>query len=197
MHQISNSLSDITSRIVRACAEAGRAPGEVDLIAVSKTRTPDEVRTAFRAGAQHFGENYLQEATAKVEALSDLEITWHFIGAIQSNKTGQIARLFDWVHTVDREKVARRLSAARPAEGEPLNVLLQVNIDEEPQKAGVRPEALAQLLAAIAPLPRLRIRGLMAIPRPAQSGEDPAGPFVRHDTRSVSAAASSASPSSA
>ena len=145
-------------------AHSGTEPANpVRLLAVSKTRTAAEVQTAHRAGLTDFGENYVQEAQAKIAALADLDIAWHFIGAIQSNKTRDIARHFHWIHTVDRSRVASRLDAAAQR---PLDVCIQVNIDAEPRKAGVAPDALPPLVAHIVGLPRLRLRGLMAIPRP-------------------------------
>lgn len=178
MDQIRKALSDITSRMREAAATAHGEPDQVRLIAVSKTRSATEIRAAFAAGLRDFGENYLQEALPKIEALSDLPIQWHFVGAIQSNKTRSIATHFDWVHTIDREKIALRLSGARPPGMARLNVLIQVNVDAEPQKAGIAPEALAELLVAVAPLPGIRVRGLMAIPRARAAGEDPAAPFA-------------------
>lgn len=144
---------------------AGAAGGDrpVRLLAVSKTRTAAEVRAARQAGLTDFGENYLQEALPKMTALANANITWHFIGAVQSNKTRAIAAHFDWVHTVDRSRVASRLDAAAPA---PLDVCIQVNIDAEARKAGVAPDELPALVRQTAALPRLRLRGLMAIPRP-------------------------------
>jgi pyridoxal phosphate enzyme (YggS family) len=135
------------------------------LIAVSKTRSVDAIRQVARCGVSDFGENYVGEALPKIDALAEANLTWHFIGAIQSNKTRDIARRFQWVHTVDRERIAQRLSDQRPDTTAPLDVLLQVNLDREPQKAGVSEERLAELAAYVAALPRLRLRGLMAIPR--------------------------------
>ena len=132
------------------------------MIAVSKARSAAEVRAAYEAGQRDFGENYLQEAAAKMTALSELDIVWHFIGAIQSNKTRDIARRFQWVHTVDRARIASRLDGAAQR---PLDICVQVNIDAEPQKAGVAPSDLSSLVTHIRGLPRLRLRGLMAIPR--------------------------------
>ena len=136
----------------------------VRVLAVSKTRTAAEVLAAHRAGLTDFGENYVQEAHAKIAALADLDIAWHFIGAIQSNKTRDIAQRFHWVHTIDRARIASRLDAAAPR---PLDVCIQVNIDAEPRKAGVAPDALPSLVAHIGSLTRLRLRGLMVIPRQA------------------------------
>ena len=140
----------------------GRSPGHARLIAVSKARSAGEVHAAYEAGQRDFGENYLQEAVAKMTALSDPDIVWHFIGAIQSNKTRDIARRFQWVHTVDRARIASRLDDAAER---PLDICIQVNIDGEPQKAGVAPSDLPALVTQIQGLPRLRLRGLMAIPR--------------------------------
>ncbi len=136
------------------------------LIAVSKTRDSDAIRTAANVGIADIGENYLDESIPKIEALHDVPLHWHFIGTVQSNKTRDIARHFQWVQTLDREKIARRLSAQRPADAVPLNVLIQVNIDQEPRKSGIVPQALAKFSAQLRNLPRLRVRGLMAIPRP-------------------------------
>lgn len=147
------------------------------LLVVSKARDAADVRAAYAAGQREFGENYVQEATAKIAALADLDIVWHFIGAIQSNKTRDIADRFRWVHTVDRAKIASRLNAAA---GDVLDVCVQVNVDAEPQKAGVVPADLLALVAHIAALPRLRLRGLMVIPR---QGGDSRASFRR--TRSL------------
>jgi pyridoxal phosphate enzyme (YggS family) len=166
MHSISNHIADVDRRISRAAARCGRARGSVRLIAVSKAQSRDAIREAADAGLVDFGENYLAEALAKIEAMRERSLCWHFIGAIQSNKTRDIARYFQWVQTIDRLKVAERLSAQRPADAEPLDVLIQVNIDAEPQKAGIDPAALAEFAAPLSKLPRLRLRGLMAIPRP-------------------------------
>ena len=179
MDQISKQLSVVTARIRAAAAHAGRDNDDVGLIAVSKTRSADEIRALYNAGVHDFAENYLQEAGPKLKALADLDICWHFIGALQSNKTREVANQFDWVHTVDREKIARRLSDARPAERSPLNLLIQVNLDAESQKAGIAPEALAELLHAVSALPCVRWRGLMAIPKPIEIGGDPGAPFER------------------
>jgi pyridoxal phosphate enzyme (YggS family) len=133
---------------------------------VSKAQPPANVRLLAELGQRHFGENYLQEALPKIAALQDLALSWHFIGHIQSNKTAEIARQFDWVHTVERVKIAQRLSDQRPQELPALNVCIQVNISAEATKSGAAPEALERLLAAVAELPRLKLRGLMAMPMP-------------------------------
>ena len=158
--------------IRKAEESARRPPGSVHLLAVSKARTKAEVRAAHGHGLRDFGENYVQEAVAKVQALADLDITWHFIGAIQSNKTRDLARHFQWIHTVDRAKVARRLSAAAARD---LDICIQVNIDAEPQKAGVDPAGLPALVGCVSDLPRLKLRGLMVIPEPG----DPRHSFRR------------------
>jgi pyridoxal phosphate enzyme (YggS family) len=164
-----SNIQQVRGRIAAACARAGRAAGSVQLLCVSKTHPPEAVREAHAAGERRFGENYVQEGLDKVAALADLrpDIEWHLIGPLQSNKTRPVARDFDWVHSVDRLKIAQRLSEQRPPELPPLQVCLQVNISGEPSKSGVAPEALADLAAAVSALPRLRLRGLMAIPEPA------------------------------
>jgi pyridoxal phosphate enzyme (YggS family) len=165
MHSISNHIADVDARISRAAARCGRDRRSVRLIAVSKAHNSDAVREAADAGLVDFGENYVAEALAKIADLCDRSLYWHFIGTIQSNKTREIARHFQWVQTIDRLKIAERLSAQRPDDAEPLDVLIQVNIDAEPQKAGIDPAALAEFAAPLLKLPRLRLRGLMAIPR--------------------------------
>lgn len=161
-------LAGVAADIRRAEAEFGRAQGSVQLLAVSKTKPVAAIREAIAAGQRAFGENYLDEALEKIEALRDERLEWHFIGAIQSNKTRLIAAHFDWVHGVDREKIARRLSEQRRAELAPLNICLQVNPDGEASKAGVAPQDLPALAAAVAELPNIRLRGLMAIPAPRE-----------------------------
>jgi pyridoxal phosphate enzyme (YggS family) len=151
----------------------------VTLVAVTKAKTAESVRLAATAGVTDFGENYLQEALAKMDQLADLPLKWHFIGGIQSNKTRPIAERFDWVHSVDRLNVARRLSEQRPFHAPPLNVCLQVALDPEPTKGGVSPEALASLAADVAALPRLRLRGLMCVPPPQQEPEAQRPVFAR------------------
>ncbi len=151
-------------RVRSACDQAHRDTDGVHVIAVSKTRSADEVRAAYEAGMRHFGENYLQDALPKVHALHDLAPQWHFIGRIQANKTRDIATHFDWVHTVDRLKVAKRLDAHRQGMGLPLNVLVQVNVDADADKAGVGTNAeLDSLVQGIEALPNLALRGLMTI----------------------------------
>jgi len=170
MSSIADNLGSVTRRIQKATLQAGRDAGSVSLLAVSKTRSAEELREAATAGQLAFGENYLQEALDKISELSDLaDIEWHFIGPIQSNKTRQIAAAFSWVHSVDRLKVARRLSEQRETGLPPLNICLQVNINNEQSKSGCRPEELPELVSEISQLPGLTLRGLMAIPDPDQS----------------------------
>lgn len=159
-----NRLQNVRSRIAAACEKSGRDPGSVRLLAVSKQQAAEAIRGLHECGQREFGENRLQEALDKQALLGDLDLCWHFIGPVQSNKTGDIAARFSWVQSVDREKILRRLGAQRPAELPPLNICLQVNIDREPQKAGVAPETLPALAALAAGQPGLRLRGLMCIP---------------------------------
>jgi pyridoxal phosphate enzyme (YggS family) len=159
-------VTDIRSRIERAARASGRDPATVSLIAVSKTQPAERIREAARVGVTDFGENYVKEALAKIDALADLPLRWHFIGRIQTNKTRPIAERFDWVHSVDRLEVARRLSSQRPFHAPPLNVCLQVALVPEPTKGGFDPDELAGAATEIAALPRLRLRGLMCIPPP-------------------------------
>jgi pyridoxal phosphate enzyme (YggS family) len=164
---IATRLATLRQRIAAAEAEASRSPGSVHLLAVSKTQSLDQLREAIAAGQRVFAENYLQEALDKMDALRDAgSLTWHFIGPIQSNKTRPLAERFDWVHTIDRLKIAQRLNDQRPTERPPLNVLLQVNVSGEASKSGVAPAAVPALAAALAALPRLCLRGLMCIPAP-------------------------------
>ena len=161
---IADNLQSIHTRIAQACARSARPPESVTLLAVSKTFGPDAVVQAHAAGQTAFGENYIQEAVEKITALAHLPLQWHCIGPIQSNKTRLVAEHFDWVHTVDRLKIAQRLSAQRPAQLAPLQVCIQVNVDGGPNKSGVAPSEALALAQAVATLPRLRLRGLMCIP---------------------------------
>ncbi len=179
MDHIRTRLAAVRRRILEAEKRFGRAPGSVKLLAVSKTFGPEAVAEAMEEGQRAFGENYLQEALAKIEALRERAPQWHFIGAIQSNKTRDIARHFDWVHTVDRLKIARRLSEQRPDELAPLNVCLQINISGEASKSGAAPEQAGALAAEIAALPRLKLRGLMAIPAREEKFERQRAAFTR------------------
>jgi pyridoxal phosphate enzyme (YggS family) len=164
----SGRLRAVRTRIARAAAGAGRGDAEVSLLAASKTFDEAAVRALADAGQRAFGENYLQEALEKQSALRDLPLEWHFIGPIQSNKTRAIAENFSWVHSVDRLKVAERLSAQRPIGMPPLQVCIEVNVSGEASKGGVAPAELPALAEAVAKLPNIRLRGLMAIPAPVQ-----------------------------
>ncbi|MCS2611226.1 YggS family pyridoxal phosphate-dependent enzyme [Halomonas dongshanensis] len=173
------SLATARERLHRALEHAGRPLDDALLLAVSKTKPESAVRQAHQLGQRDFGENYLQEALDKQTALSELDdIVWHFIGPLQSNKTRSVAERFAWVHSVDRLKIAQRLNEQRPATLAPLNVCLQVNISREPSKSGVAPEETLALAREILTLPRLRLRGLMAIPAPAESMAQQQAPFA-------------------
>ncbi len=172
MSSIAQRLQAVQERIRRAAEAAGRTAQAVQLVAVSKTWPPEAIRQAYEAGQRAFGESYLQEALRKMDALADLPLEWHFVGPVQSNKTGPLARRFAWVHSVDRERIARRLAEARPQEMPPLNVCIQVNVSGEASKSGVAPEEVFPLAQAIVSLPRLTLRGLMAIPRPSRDEQE-------------------------
>lgn len=159
-------LQAVAGRVAAAALAAGRHAEGIRIVAVSKTFPPERIREACAAGQRDFGENYLQEAVEKMDVLADLPITWHYIGPIQSNKTRTIAERFHWVHSVDRLKIAERLSAQRPSGLPPLEICLQVNVSGEASKSGVAPGDVTALAAAVAQLPNLRLRGLMAIPEP-------------------------------
>ncbi|MBR9867633.1 MAG: YggS family pyridoxal phosphate-dependent enzyme [Oceanospirillales bacterium] len=179
MTQIADRLTKVHCQIAAAAKAAQRQSQAIRLLAVSKTRQADELRQAWACGQQEFGENYLQEALDKIEALTDLNIGWHFIGPIQSNKTRPIAENFDWVHSVDRFKVAQRLNDQRPAGMPPLNICLQVNISKEASKSGVLPADLPTLAAKVAALKNIRLRGLMAIPASNDDPEQQRKPFAQ------------------
>jgi PLP dependent protein len=180
MSSIADNVGTVTRRIQKATMDAGREPGSVTLLAVSKTRPASDLREAHSAGQNAFGENYLQEALEKIDALTDLpDLEWHFIGPIQSNKTRQIAEAFHWVHSVDRLKIARRLSEQRPDSLPPLNLCLQVNINEEDSKAGCTLAELPDLARECLALRNIRLRGLMAIPDPNQPEADLRASFDR------------------
>jgi pyridoxal phosphate enzyme (YggS family) len=177
MATIAANLQAVKGRIRDAARAAGRDEREITLLAVSKTWPASVIRRAWDAGQTAFGENYAQEGAQKAAELADLGLEWHFIGPIQSNKTRLIAERFDWVHTVEREKIARRLNEQRPAHLPPLNVCLQVNIGGEASKSGVAPEELAALAQAVVGMPRLALRGLMTIPPPYEAIECQRGAF--------------------
>ncbi len=167
MTTIPTNLQAVQMQIAKACATAHRDPASVTLLAVSKTQSPSALREAYQAGQTAFGENYIQEALEKIAALRDLPLQWHCIGPIQSNKTKPVAEQFDWVHSIDRLKIAQRLSEQRPADLPPLQVCLQINIDGGDTKSGMTPHDALTLALAVAALPRLTLRGLMTIPEPA------------------------------
>jgi len=171
MSPTADHLETVHQRIRAACAAAGRPEGAVRLLAVSKTFPAEDVRQAHAAGQKAFGENYIQEGVDKIAALRDLPLEWHCIGPIQSNKTRLVAEHFDWVHSVDRLKIAQRLSEQRPERLAPLQVCLQVNTDGGPTKSGAQPEEVLDLARAVMALPRLVLRGLMTIPDPVPGFE--------------------------
>ena len=179
MAMIADKIAQVRARIARACAGAGRDVQSVTLLCVGKTFPPAALREAFEAGERCFGENFVQEGIDKIAALADLRqaIEWHLIGPLQSNKTRVVAEQFEWVHSIDRLKTAQRLSQQRPAHLAPLQVCLQVNISAQASKSGVAPAELAGLAHAVAGLPRLRLRGLMAIPEPAADSERRRAPY--------------------
>jgi PLP dependent protein len=170
-------LHSVRSRIAAAARAASRDPADIRLLAVSKQQPAATIRAACEAGQFEFGENYVQEASPKLDELRGLPIVWHFIGRLQANKTRAIAARFEWVHSIDRERTAQRLSEHRPHYAAPLNVLLQVHVGEEPGKGGVEPDALPALAAAVARLPRLALRGLMCMPPPVPGSAAQRAPF--------------------
>lgn len=172
-------VTHVRSRIRSAAIAAGRDPESVTLVAVTKAKTAESVRLAATAGVTDFGENYLQEAAGKMDQLADLKLQWHFIGGIQSNKTRTIAERFDWVQSVDRLSVARRLSEQRPFHAPPLNICIQVALVPEPTKGGVLPDGIPELARAVADLPRLRLRGLMSVPPPQPNAAAERAVFAR------------------
>ena len=178
-NRVADSLAAVRERIAAAERRFDRPPGSVALVAVAKTKPAALIREAWEAGQRRFGENFVQEAVAKVDELSTLAgpggIEWHFVGALQTNKSRTVAERFDWVHTVDRVRIARRLSDQRPAWLAPLNVCLQVNVSGERSKSGVDVSEAADLASAVAELPRLRLRGLMTIPRPCTGLDEQRG----------------------
>ena len=179
MTVIASNLQAVRRDIERYARAAHRRPEEITLLAVSKTFPVTAIREAYAEGQRAFGESYVQEALGKVAALHDLALDWHFIGPIQSNKTRAIAENFAWVHGVDRLKIAERLSDQRPPDLSPLNVCLQVNVSGEDSKSGVAPAEACELALQIAGLPRLRLRGLMAIPAPAEGLPEQRKPFAQ------------------
>ncbi|WEJ62329.1 YggS family pyridoxal phosphate-dependent enzyme [Thiomicrorhabdus lithotrophica] len=168
---------NVKNRVHQACLDANRDPESVQLLAVSKTKPIEDIQILSKNGQKSFGENYVQESLAKIEICPDLE--WHFIGPIQSNKTKPIAENFQWVHSVDRLKIAQRLSLQRPTDLPPLNILLEVNISEQASKAGFSPQEVLEFAPQIAALPNLNLRGLMAIPQQADVLEEQRKPFAK------------------
>ncbi|MFO8025245.1 YggS family pyridoxal phosphate-dependent enzyme [Thiohalophilus sp.] len=177
MNSIAQRLEQVRARITQAEQRAQRPPGSTRLLAVSKTRPIEDLRAALAAGQTCFGENYLQDALPKIAELADELIEWHYIGPLQSNKTREIAGHFAWVHSVDRLKIARRLSEQRPPYLPPLNLCLQINTSGEASKSGIVPEEALKLARAIADLPHLQLRGLMTIPAPGSGFEQQRQPF--------------------
>lgn len=179
MNDLTEKLESINARIAAACAKVQREPGSVRILAVSKRQTVAAIRELHTAGQVAFAENYVQEALEKHAQLQDLGLEWHFIGPVQSNKTREIAKTFNWVQSVDREKIALRLSQQRPAGTPRLNVCIQVNIDREDQKSGVSPEEVLQLARFTDQLPGLTLRGLMTIPRASNTPDQTVQSFRR------------------
>ena len=177
MVSIEKNITSVKQRIDQAVTQAGRDPKSLKLLAVSKTRPASDIEEAFIKGLSAFGENYLQEAIEKINSLATLGPEWHFIGPLQSNKTRQVAEHFDWVHSVDRIKIAKRLSEQRPDHLPPINICLQVNIDAEPSKSGVLPEDAIDLALIISDLPNIHLRGLMAIPKASSTLDAQRQPF--------------------
>jgi pyridoxal phosphate enzyme (YggS family) len=169
MSRLAENLTSVKARIALAAKSAGRDPESIQLIAVSKTKPVEDVYAALESGQRDFGENYLQDALQKIQDIQTRDVIWHFIGPIQSNKTRSIAESFDWVQTLDREKIARRLNDQRPEDMSPLNVCIQINLDEEESKSGIVLEQALALGKLVETLPRLRLRGLMFIPAPQEN----------------------------
>ena len=179
MNNLTANLENVRARVSKACKKAGREPSTVTILAVSKKHPASRIRALRGLGQTAFGENYVQEALAKQSELQDLVIEWHFIGPLQSNKTREVSAHFAWAQSVDRSKIVRRLSQQRPEQLPPLNVCIQVNIDREPQKAGVLPEAAGDLALFAQNQPNIRLRGLMAIPRMGSGDYDPTDSYRR------------------
>jgi pyridoxal phosphate enzyme (YggS family) len=179
MNNLKENLDNVRARVAAACGKAGRNPDDIAVLAVSKKHKVERIRELHRLGQASFGENYVQEALAKMKLLQDCDIEWHFIGPLQSNKTREVAEHFQWVQSVDRMKILSRLSNHRPADLPDLNICIQVNIDREPQKAGVVPELAGELAMAASEMPGIRLRGMMAIPR---ADRDPSESYLRMKT---------------
>jgi pyridoxal phosphate enzyme (YggS family) len=179
MTTIASNLQAVQTAIGEAASQSGRCADEINLLAVSKTFAPNVLREAYQAGQHCFAENYVQEALDKMIALQELSIEWHFIGPVQSNKTRAIAESFAWVHSIDRLKIAERLSAQRPVHFPPLQICIQVNVSNEVSKSGIAPSEVVGLALAVAKLPNLKLRGLMAIPAPSDDVTAQRLPFVQ------------------
>jgi pyridoxal phosphate enzyme (YggS family) len=179
MNNLKQNLNNVRARLAFACEKAGRHPTEIAVLAVSKKHSVERIRALHGFGQISFGENYVQEALSKMDQLEDCVIEWHFIGPLQSNKTGDVARRFQWVQSADRIKILNRLSNQRPSSLPDLNVCIQVNIDREPQKAGAMPEDVVKLAGAVNALPGLQLRGLMTIPMAASAQHDPTDSYRR------------------
>lgn len=171
MTSIEQNLQQVRQRISAAAVKCGRDPQEITLLAVSKTKPESAIEEASAVGQRCFGENYVQEGVNKIHRLANAGLIWHFIGPLQSNKSRAVAENFDWCHTIDRLRIATRLNDQRPDDAAPLNVLIQINISDEQSKSGISLAALPELAKAVSQLPRLRLRGLMAIPAPEESYE--------------------------
>ncbi|MBT8092078.1 MAG: YggS family pyridoxal phosphate-dependent enzyme [Gammaproteobacteria bacterium] len=179
MIRVTENLSSISHLLAETAIEAGRDPGSVKLLAVSKKQPISKISAAAAAGQRDFGENFVQEGLEKIQSLAELPLTWHFIGHLQSNKTRDVAEYFDWVHTIDRLKTAKRLSQQRPDGLAPLNICLQVNVDDENSKSGVSANELPGLATACAGLRNIRLRGLMCLPAIREDFEAQRAPFAR------------------
>jgi len=179
MQNIEKNLARIKQQIEQAATDFDRKTSNISLLAVSKRKPASDLRSAYNCGQRDFGENFLQEAEQKMRELADLDIVWHFIGPVQSNKTKALAESFDWVHCVDRVKIAQRLSNQRPESMPPLNICIQVNIDLEASKSGVAPNDITALAESIRHLPQIKLRGLMAIPAQHSDFESQREPFAR------------------
>ncbi|WP_415902621.1 YggS family pyridoxal phosphate-dependent enzyme [Neptuniibacter sp. QD29_5] len=179
MSIIAKNLNKVRSEIASSATKSGRKTSDITLLAVSKTRPANDIRIAANEGQVHFGENYLQESLEKINELKALGLCWHFIGPLQSNKTRAVAENFDWLHTLDRFKIAKRLSEQRPADLAPLNVCIQVNISNEESKSGCLPSELTALVNVISELPNICVRGLMAIPKATQDAQEQQVAFAK------------------
>lgn len=179
MIRVTENFRKIQDLLAKAAVDAGRSPEEILLLAVSKKKPAEAVLEAYAAGQRDFGENFVQEGLEKIAAVGKNDVIWHFVGRLQANKTRPVAQHFQWVHTIDRLKIARRLSQQRPDDAALLNVCIEVNIDEEASKSGVTPGEVAELAAAVAELPRLSLRGLMCLPAIRDDFEEQRRPFAR------------------